>query len=133
MHGVTTIKLGGETRIINLNLHSTFFLMKELNCEIPELEGKLTKMCAETPLRALSYIIYTGILGHLETEAIFVHDITLKKVILWVGETTDDDLLPIWTLFKEVMNIPTASEKQIQEYTDFIKKKSVTSPKKPKK
>lgn len=123
MHGVKVIKLGGEERVVNLNLHAMTFLLKELNCDLNELPEKVAEIGAINPLRAMGYVVYCGLIGHLESEAIFIHDITLKKVMGWMGEGKDEDFIGVWEWFKEVNQIPSASTEQIEHYANVLKKK----------
>lgn len=122
MYGTKTIHLGGEDRVLNLNLHSTFFLLKELDCELDELMPAINKVFAESPLRALGYIIYCGMKGQLESEAVFIHPFTMKDIMGWLGSADEKTLQDVWDLFKEVNDIPAASTEQIEQYAESVKK-----------
>lgn len=123
MTGITTVKLGGEDRVIDLNLHCMFFLMKELSCGLNELEIKVLEQVAENPLRGIGYIVYCGIKGHKEAEAEFNHNITLKEVMQWIGKSeATDDFERLIELFKQVNEMP-AEAAQVAEYNEEVKKK----------
>lgn len=122
-HGVRTITLGGEQRVVDLNLHAMTTLLKELKCDLNELPAKMAEIGAEYPIRAMGYVVYAGLIGHKEAEAEFIHDITLKNVMKWMGEYTEGDYEGIWDWFKEVNQIPSASTEQIEKYAEVIKKK----------
>ena len=79
-HGVRVIKLGGEERVVDLNLHAMTTLLKELKCDLNELPAKMAEIGAEYPIRAMGYVVYAGLIGHKEAEAEFIHDITLKPL-----------------------------------------------------
>lgn len=128
MHGIKVITLGGEQRVVNLNLHAMTLLLKELKCDLGELPEKIAEIGAEYPLRAMGYVVYAGLIGNLESEAIFIHDITLKAVMGWMGEYKEGDYEGIWEWFKEVNQIPSASTEQIEKYTEVLKKKETEPP-----
>lgn len=129
MHGITIIQLGGEKRTVAINMHCLMFLSKELKCNPDEIDSKITEACSINPLRGLTLIIYCGILGYLESEATYIHDITLKKVSTWVGNANVDEFKSVWDTFSEVMQIPKASQEQIdaysKKYEDKLKKKTL--------
>lgn len=116
MHGVTVIELGGEKRTVSFNMHCFMFLSKELKCNPDEIDVKIGEQCSINPLRGLTTIIYCGILGYLESEAIYVHDITIKQVSKWVGDADSDEFKSVWDCFSDAMNIPKASQEQIDAY-----------------
>jgi hypothetical protein len=123
MHGITTIELGGEKRIIAINMHCLIFLSKELKCNPDEIDEKIREVCIINPLRGLTYIIYCGLLGHLESEAIFLHDITLKQVSTWIGDAPGNEFKSVWDTFSDVMAIPKATQEQIDEYAKRAEEK----------
>lgn len=128
MHGISVIELGGEKRTVNFNLHFLVFLSKELKCNPDEVDLKVNEVCAISPLRGLTYVIYCGIIANFEDEFVFNHGITLPMVSKWVGAADMNEFTSIWEQFREVMGIPKASQEQIDAYTEKhagdIKKKS---------
>jgi len=122
-HGIKTIKLGGVERVVNLNLHAMTELLRVIECDINELPDKMAEIGAERPIRAMAYVVYAGLIGHLESEAVFIHDVTFKNVMKWMGEDKSGDFGAIWEWFKEVNEIPSASTEQIEKYQEVIKKK----------
>jgi hypothetical protein len=127
MHGIVVVELGGEKRTLALNMHFLMFLSKTLKCNPDEIREKVLEACEVNQLRGLTFIIYCGILGYLETEAIYEHDITLKQVSKWVGEANLNEFTSVWEAFSEIMEVPKATQEQIDEYVkkyeDKLKKK----------
>lgn len=121
-HGIRVITLGGKQRVVDLNLYAITELLKELKCDIDKLPEKIAEIGSEKPLRAMAYVVYAGLIGHLEIEAEFIHDVTLKSVMKWMGEYKEGDYEGIWEWFKEVNQIPSASTEQIEKYAEAIKK-----------
>lgn len=116
MHGITIVELGGEKRTLAFNMHFFQFLCKQLKCNPDEVIAKLAEVGTEYPLRSLTIVIYCGLIGFLETEAIYIHDITLKQVSKWVGEANVNEFQSVWDTFSEIMEIPKASQEQIDAY-----------------
>lgn len=130
MHGIVVIELGGEKRTIAFNMHSLMFLSAVLKCNPDEITEKINASCAINPLRGLTQIIYCGLIGYLETEAIYDHDITIAKVSKWVGESDANEFKSVWDAFSDIMGIPKATQDQIDEY---VKKHETELKKKPSK
>lgn len=116
MHGITIVELGGEKRTLAFNMHFFQFLCKQLKCEPHEVVLKIADIGEDIPLRAVTIVIYCALIGHLETEAIYIHDITLKQVSKWVGDANVNEFQSVWDTFSEIMEIPKASQEQIDAY-----------------
>lgn len=124
MHGVATIELGGETRILSFNMHFLMFLSKELNCNPDEIEKAVIDVCATNPLRGVTYIIYCGILAEYENQFVLKHDLTLASVSKMVGDADFNSFTSVWNAFSDIMGIPKASQEQIDAYIAKSQKKN---------
>jgi len=124
MHGISVVELGGEKRTLAFNMHCMMFLSQTLKCNPDEIDKKINQACAVTPTRGLTIIVYCGLMGHLEAEAIYDHDITLKQVSTWIGNADFNSFKSVWDAFSDVMGIPKASQEQIDEYVKRQEEKS---------
>lgn len=124
MHGVATIELGGETRVLSFNMHFLMFLCRELNCNPDEIQIKIADVVGKHPLRGLTYIVYCGIIAQYENDFILTHDLTIQKVSALIGNVKETEILGVWNTFAEIMQIPKASQEQIDEYVKKYEKKN---------
>ncbi len=92
------------------------FMGEACKCDPSLVDKEIAKIGAKAPLRALTFVIYGGLMGYLEQEAIYDHDITLKTVSKWVGDANVDEFSSVWMKFTEATGIPMATQKQIKEY-----------------
>lgn len=124
MHGIATVELGGETRVLSFNMHFMMFLSKELECNPDEIEQAIIKVCAVNPLRGVVFIIYCGMLAEFENQFILKHEITLSQISKWVGNADFNSFTSVWNAFSDVMGIPKASQEQIDAYVAKNEKKN---------
>lgn len=115
-HGITVIQLGGEKRTICFNNHSIMFIGRACKCDPANVDKEIMKVAEENPLRALTFLIYGGLMGWLESEAIYDHNITLKQVSTWVGDADVEEFNGVWDVFMDTLKLPKATEEQIKEY-----------------
>lgn len=115
-HGVTVIKLGGEKRTICFNNHCIMFIGQACKCDPAQVDSEIMKIAEKNPLRALTFLIYGGLMGYLESEAIYDHDITLKQVSTWVGDADVEEFNGVWDVFMDTLKLPKATQEQIREY-----------------
>jgi hypothetical protein len=115
-HGVTVINIGGQERTVCFNNHSLMFIGKACNCDPALIDKEIMNVAAINELRALTFIIYGGLMGCLESEAIYIHDVTLQSVSKWVGDANVDEFTSVWAVFTDTLKLPKATAKQIKEY-----------------
>ncbi len=129
-HGITVVSIGGKKRTICFNNHALIFIGQACKCDPALVDKEIARVGELNPLRALTFIIYGGLMGFLESEAIYDHDITLKQVSQWVGDANVDEFASVWATFVEATGIPKATQKQIKEYEASLKDKKKMNPKK---
>jgi hypothetical protein len=116
MHGKQVIKLGGETRLLSFNNYCLSHLGECLECDPLLCDVKVNELASKYPIRALTFIIYSGLMGEFEATANYKHGVSLATVAEWVGEADIDEFGTIWETFKEIMSIPTATQAQVANY-----------------
>jgi len=121
-HGITNVKIGGQERTICFNNHSLIYLGKQLSCDPANVMSKVSEIGDENPLRLLTFVIYAGLMGFMEREAIYVHDITMKNVAKWVSEADSEEFTSVWDTFSDAIGMPKATPEQVEAYEK--KKKS---------
>lgn len=130
MTGITTINLGGEIRVLSFKNNFLVKLGIVMDADPIACLDKIQEYCATGDvMRALTVIIYSAIIANYEREYNYTHGITIQKIAEWCCDAQDEEFISIWRTFAEIMGVPEASEKQIAEYEEKLKKK-VTSPSK---
>lgn len=127
--GIINVNIGGEPRIICFNNHSLIYLGKQLGCDPAQVMSKVGEIGDENPLRLLTFVVYAGLMGYLESRAIYVHDVTIQNVAMWVSEAKEDEFVSVWSAFSDAIGIPKATEKQVEEYEKKNKLKKLHSKK----
>lgn len=120
-HAIIVIEIGGKQRTVCFNNHAVMFIGKACKCDPIDIEAEIMKIATENGLRALAIVIYGGLCGWYEREAIFDHDgVTLKDVTGWIGDANVDEFASVWNVFAEALALPRATEKQIKEYENKL-------------
>jgi hypothetical protein len=131
--GQTIVNLGGEKRVIVFNNHFLPYLGDVLKTDPILAVEQLMLMAQSKPMRALTIIVYCGMMGYFESQAEYIHGIELKHVAGWVSDANDEDLLGVWEVFKQATGAPDASEEIISEYKSKLEALSESVKKKQKK
>lgn len=131
-HATIVIELGGQKRTVCFNNHAVMFIGKACKCDPINIEAEIMKIAEDNALRALSIVIYGGLAGWFEREAIFDHaGVTLKSVLGWVGDANVDEFTSVWEVFAEALKLPRATEDQIREYEKKVASGEIKKKKKP--
>lgn len=126
MAKTSVIHIGGQDREACINIYALTFLGEALGCDPLVCAVEINKIAAIKPYRALGLIVYAALCGALEAKAVFIHDITLPKVMEWIGNPEPTDTYDtIWQMFKDALEIPSASEQQVKDYEDMLRSKGV--------
>jgi hypothetical protein len=135
MTGLTTIILGGEPRTLSFKNNFLWKLGMHLDCDPINVADKIQEIAVnQSAMQAIVVIVYCGMVAFYERQGNYTHGLTIPQVAEWVDDADQNEFTTVWRSFADVMGIPEASEKQIKEYEDRLKKKGIlpTRPKKSK-
>jgi len=128
MRGIVTVNIGGEIRTLSLKNNFLVLLAKHLNVDPLNTHDSIADMIELNPLRALTVITYCGLIANYERNGNYEHYykdkeiLTIPVLATWVDDADEAELESVWQQFREIMEIPQASEAQIKQYEENLKK-----------
>lgn len=127
MTGITTINLGGQQRTLSFKNNFILLLGVTLDIDPINVAKKIGEYCQSGEvMRAITVITYCAIVAEYQRRFNYEHGITLEQVSIWCDEADQQEFESVWRAFADIMDIPQASEKQIDEYQAKLKKKGIS-------
>ena len=128
MTGITTINLGGQQRTLSFKNNFIWKLGTHLNVDPIDVAEKIQEIAiGQSAMQAITIIVYCGMVAFYERQGNYTHGLALQQVAEWVDDADQNEFTSVWRSFADVMGIPEASEKQIKEYQERLKKKGLLS------
>lgn len=120
MHGLLTVNINGIDKPVRLNNHFLFELGQSIKCDPIEAGQKIAEIAAKNPILGYTHILYAGLIGAQYEMGNLSHGIELHEVAKFASTANDDQIAPIWAVFKEAMQIPDATPEQIEAYRESL-------------
>lgn len=126
MTGIVSIHLGGQERHLSFKNNFLWKLGVYLNVDPIDVAEKIQEIAVQDgAMQAVTTIVYCGMVAFYERQANYTHGLTVAQVAEWVDDADQNEFTTVWRSFADIMGIPEASEKQIREYEERLKKKGI--------